>query len=319
VLRQLRPGTAVFEAITVDEATALGSDVRWVDALNATDAEQSDLERVFGSSDFVVRWLHDPSRSPRARVLDGVLTFGVPVPIVDQTAGGAPPTIIVIGTEQRTFTAHDEALERFIDDVARNSGGWIGSEGHTPAMGLIDELIDRYERVVDRIADDQLAHGTELLRFSDGRQSATDVVADSLRTATDISRVQGDVRRVRQALTGLRRLVSERDTSAPVPAGAFDASTHALDALEADIEYLDHRLEVIADARMSILSSRQNETSKKIGAWAGVFAVNAVITGWYGMNIDAGLPGAGSWVPVSVILGAATAALIVLFRRIDWL
>jgi Mg2+ and Co2+ transporter CorA len=241
-----------------------------------------------------------------------MLTLAVPVPMVDQTVGGAPPTIIVIVTEQGTFTAHDGALGLFIDDIARNSSGWIVGEVHGPAMSLIDELIDRYENLVDRIADDQLAHGTELLRLSDGRQSATDVVADSLRVATNISRVQGDVRRLRQALTGLRRLVSGRDASAPVPAGAFDASTHALDALEADIEYLDHRVEAIADARMSTLSSCQNEISKKIGAWAGVFAVSAVITGWYGMNVDGGLPGAGSWVPVTVILGAATAALIVL-------
>jgi Mg2+ and Co2+ transporter CorA len=172
--------------------------------------------------------------------------------------------------------------------------------------------------VVDRIADDQLAHATELLHLSDSRQSAADVVADSLRLATDISRVQGDARRLRQALAGVRLLVSRRDT-APVPASAFDVSTHALDALEADIEELDHRLEVITDARMSILSSRQNEISKKIGAWAGLFAVSAVITGWFGMNIDGGLPGAGSWVPVMVILGAAMIALIVLFRRNDWL
>lgn len=82
MLRQLRPGTAVFEAITIDEATALGSDIRWVDALNATDAEQSDVERVFGFSDAVVRWLHDPIRSPRPRVLDGVLTLAIPVPMV---------------------------------------------------------------------------------------------------------------------------------------------------------------------------------------------------------------------------------------------
>jgi Mg2+ and Co2+ transporter CorA len=69
---------------------------------------------------------------------------------------------------------------------------------------------------------------------------------------------------------------------------------------------------------LNLLSSRQGDINKTIGAWAGVFAVNAVITGWYGMNIK-GLPGAGSWVTVAIVMASVTVALIVLFRRIDWL
>jgi Mg2+ and Co2+ transporter CorA len=81
--------------------------------------------------------------------------------------------------------------------------------------------------------------------------------------------------------------------------------------------YSNHRLELATEARMNLISARQNEISKAIGAWGGVFAVDAVITGWYGMNIG-GLPGSGSWVTAGAVMLVATVALIVLFRRIDW-
>ena len=98
----------------------------------------------------------------------------------------------------------------------------------------------------------------------------------------------------------------------------MNASAAALDGLDADLDSLNHRLELTTDTHLNLLSARQGEINKKIGAWAGVFAVNAVITGWYGMNIR-GLPGAGSWVTVAILMAGVTVVLIVLFRRIHWL
>jgi Mg2+ and Co2+ transporter CorA len=118
-------------------------------------------------------------------------------------------------------------------------------------------------------------------------------------------------------LNGLRRLAPTRTDSA-LRQEAIDARARALTAMESDLDGLDRRLELTTDARMSLISARQNEINKAIGAWGGVFAVNAVITGWYGMNID-GLPGSGSWVTAGSIMAVVTVVLVAWFHRIDWL
>jgi magnesium transporter len=304
VLRQLCSGAAAFEVVAPEELTRYEGAVEWVDALEVGDAELSDLGRALGYADAVVQWLHDPRRSPRPQVVDGALTLILTVPGGEEIYERQEIVVVMTGT--LTFTAHDGRHRSLIDDLGR-----VGGAAPTPVVRLIDAILDRYEGVVDRLAEHHEAHETGALRRAGGSESPTDVVADSLRLARELTRVQRGLRRLRQTLTSLRRMGTDGED-------VLDARSRALEAVESDVDGLSYRLQLATDARLSLLSARQNEISKKIGAWAGVFAVNAVITGWYGMNISP-LPGAGSWVTVAIIMATATVALILLFRRVDWL
>jgi magnesium transporter len=202
-----------------------------------------------------------------------------------------------------------------IADVARRvANGPVPDHALAAALSLIDRTIERYDEVVEVLGASQEVHAADIAD-ADRRSTPKEIVSEGLRLATRISEVQRGVRGLRHALVALRPFSARADD---VTEAAFDSSWRALDALDADLDILSHRLEVTTDAQLSLLSARQAEINKRIGAWAGVFAVNAVITGWYGMNIR-GLPGAGSWVTVAILMAVVSLALIMLLRRIDWL
>ena len=307
MLRLLRAGSCSSGAAT------------WLDAVDPDDDELAAAAEQLACPDVVVRWLRETDRTGRPQEVDDAISFTLPFPeAIGEDATEADPTLAVVVTAHGTLTVHDADLVTTIDLVAQDlTDSDRDRTPIAPVLGLIDEAIDRYETVVDQLAKQQAAHGTEVLRVARGTESPTDIVADSLELATQVDRVSGRLRRLRQVVIGLRRVVAT-DDAPPSIADSLDSGERAVSALQADLGDLSHHLEVMTDARMSLQSSRQSEINKAIGAWAGVFAVNAVITGWYGMNIK-GLPGSGSWVTVAIIMAAATVFLIALFRRNDWL
>lgn len=320
VLHQLSARFTGFEAIATPEVDALASDVRWMDATSPDEGEMTKAARLLGFSPTILEWLNDPNRSPRPRGIDGALTFVLEVPTFD---GSAAPrvgssAIVVAVKALRTFTAHDHACERVIIDAAqRVAGRRPVDEAHSVVLSLVDEIIDCYDEIVSEMGDRQAAHSTVILKTPSRRQSPHDVVAEGLRVATDIGDVQRQLRRLRQTLGALRGLTTDSDASSSL-ADSLDPLIQALDELNVDLDSMNHRLELTTDAQLNLLSWRQGEINKTIGAWAGVFAVNAVITGFYGMNIK-GLPGDKSWVTVAMIMASVSVALIAFFRRIDWL
>jgi Mg2+ and Co2+ transporter CorA len=320
VLRQFSNGADGFSAIASERGELRAGDAHWIDATDPDEAELVGAARLLGLSNAVVAWMQAANASTLAGAVDDALTFVFTAPTVDGADGERPmsTTIVFAMTKHQTFTVHDDIGERVVVDAARRAAGQrLGNEPFVAVLSVITEIVDRYDGVVTELGASQQAHSAEIVGASDGRQSAKDVVAHGLRLAVDIGDHQARLRRLRQTVARLRALTSGLDLSSSV-AGSIDACARALDALDADLDALNHRLEMATDAQLSLLSSRQGEISKTIAAWAGIFAANAVITGWYGMNI-VHLPGSGSWATVAIIMLCVSAALIVQFRRSGWL
>jgi zinc transporter len=309
-LRLLADGHTTFVPVAPEDLATLVRDGAWVDAIGIDDVTLASVAVELGFPEAVIGWLADPARSHRPRVVHGVLTFGV------RSARDDVPTL-VLTSDDRILTVHASADE-LVDRAAAVTGDQRGPGA--PArrvLGLVDELVERYDAAFERMARDHESYESAVLTSSGDEQSAGDVIADGLRLANEINHVQEPLRQLQEITSGLHRLVAMTDESSHASA-AIDVRTQAIAALQSDLDGLSHRLEVATNARMSMISERQTEISKAIGAWGGVFAVNAVITGWYGMNI-ADLPGSGSWVIAGAVMVVATIALVLLFRRVDWL
>jgi Mg2+ and Co2+ transporter CorA len=291
----------------------------WIDAVDPDDDELDTAGEQLALPDAVVQWLRDTNRATRLHELDRTLSFVLPFPDAEATgAANTDSTIIVVMTAHGTLTVHDASLAPTIDAIAdRTNDGDDDRSPLAPTVGLIDEAVNRYEAAIDHLTKVQSAHGTDVLQSARGTEAPSDIIADSLELATSVDRVAGRLRRVRQIVVGLRHAVVSVDAPSSL-VESLDGNERAVSTLQADLGDLTHRLEIMTDARMSLQSSRQSKINKTIGAWGGIFAVNAVITGWYGMNIRH-LPGAGSWVTVAIIMASATAFLAALFRKIDWL
>ena len=75
------------------------------------------------------------------------------------------------------------------------------------------------------------------------------------------------------------------------------------------------------EANLSLISVGQNESMKKLAAWAAILAVPTMIAGVYGMNFQY-MPELG-WrlgypVAMGVMLGVC-GILYLHFKRVDWL
>ena len=306
VVRQLGDGTTV--SLQLD----------WIDAIGGDDAETSTVARSLGVPESAIRWLDDDDRQLGPRADHGVLHFGVTSRSDASTARRSNDfTTLVVVWGERTLTVH-EADDSLVDAaVARLAGEPAPGRWMSVVFALVDELLERYERLVEQLGRDHEDHAVAVVGRSSSVQSSEEVVADGLRLARGIADAQRNLRRVDSVLNGLRLVVTSSDDADAV-AAAIGARMPEITALQSDLDSLDRHLELTTNARMSLISARQNEINKAIGAWGGVFAVNAVITGWYGMNID-GLPGSGSWLIASAVMVVVTIAMILLFRRIDWL
>jgi Mg2+ and Co2+ transporter CorA len=316
VLRQLSTTAAGLDAVVMPERGALPLDVSWVDASGADDGELDAAARLCGLSEAVAHWLRTPGDSTRPRAIDGALVFALPLPLADADGvANNTQAITVATTGERAVTAHSGAADGVIAAASeRFAASAEPRDALVAVLSLIDEITDRYDDAVDILAQNLEVHvGTVV----DARHAVTpnDVVTESLRLATSISRLQRDVRRLRQIVLRMQSFVPRAGNHG---SSAADATMAAVDGLGADLDSLDDRLELATDTQLNLLSARQGEINKRIGAWGGVFAVNAAITGWYGMNIG-GLPGAGSWVTVAILMASVTVALILLFRRVHWL
>lgn len=317
VLRQLSTTAAGLDPVVMPERGALPVATPWIDASDADDAELSSVARLLGFSEAVADWLRDPNRPARPRVIDDAVALVLAVPVSD---GASPATmslveIAVAVTEQRACTTHAADADDVVADAAcRVTAGPARQDALAPVGALLEGAIDRYDEIVAALGESQEAHSTSIAD-ADHTTTPTHVVTDGLRLATRIGVVQRQVRRLRQTVIRLRLLLAGLDDTLVAP---LDSSWRALDAIDADLDSLSHRLELTTNTQLNLLSARQGEINKAIGAWGGVFAVNAVITGWYGMNIG-GLPGAGSWVTVAILMVSVSLALILVLRRIHWL
>src|SRR5262249_12659762 len=87
------------------------------------------------------------------------------------------------------------------------------------------------------------------------------------------------------------------------------------------IDNLRELLTSALEANFSLISMRQNEIMKTLGAWAAILAVPTMIAGVYGMNFH--------WMPeldwslgypmALGVMGTACAGLYYRFKRLGWL
>jgi len=108
-----------------------------------------------------------------------------------------------------------------------------------------------------------------------------------------------------------------------VPEGLYpyfqDVYDHMIRISESS-DSLRDLVNTIVETNLSLRDYRQNLVVKRVGSWAAIISVPAVITGYYGMNVP--FPGSGTWVGVvgsAALIAISSIGLYLVFRRRDWL
>jgi len=144
---------------------------------------------------------------------------------------------------------------------------------------------------------------------------------------TPVQRIYALKREIAEARRGLVPLGAELPELVTDPAGT--AGTDAwVRRLETAVDRLDRRLkdhdELCADmlsAHLALVSVRQNDTVRRISAWAAILAVPTLIASIYGMNFQHMPELSTPWgYPLTLVAMAALSVLLHrLFRRSGWL
>jgi magnesium transporter len=96
--------------------------------------------------------------------------------------------------------------------------------------------------------------------------------------------------------------------------------TRQLDRIDEEIASIRALSSDVNDQIWSMRDYHQELIAKKVSGWAAIFAVPAILTGWFGMNVP--YPGSGQGWGVALMMAllvAGTGALYLGFRRNGWI
>jgi len=184
----------------------------------------------------------------------------------------------------------------------------------TVLHGILDVVVDGYDAVVNELGID--------IEQVEERVFSPDLTDDSA-SIYKLKRENLEVRRALDPLLPLAdRLLNAADVEVPDPLLPYfrDLGDHLLRIGEASGQY-DSLLSAALEASRSRQAMQQNSDTRKISAWAAIFAVPTAIAGVYGMNFD-NMPELNweyGYYVVLAIMGTACILMYRAFKNSGWL
>lgn len=180
---------------------------------------------------------------------------------------------------------------------------------------LIDVVVDDYQEIADRLEDEM--------------EGLEEIVL-----ATPDAPIQRQLYELKQRVARLRRYVLpgarlldwivDPDTKKPFSEQTADLFRDVHDHITRigeQVRNVDDLTQAILDLTRAEHAQALNETSKKLSAWAAIFAVGTLIAGIYGMNFQL-IPDEQSLTGFLFAIGLTlicSVALYINFKKRDWL
>ena len=306
----------VDDVTKVSDLRASGNNLLWAEA-DVTDLEEPDIQLIAEEFDLhplaVEDAIHARQR-PKLERYDNHL-FVVMHELEENDGQLEPVQIGCFIGEGYVLTLHagaertiEAAKERWATETHEQRPSFLL---HT----LLDVVVDDYQRLADDLEDE--VEGLEEITL-----------------ATPHAPIQRQLYSVKQRIARLRRFavpaarVLERTTQDGDRALFAEETTH----LFRDVH--DHLLRIgdqvrsiddLSDAVLDLVRNEQafklNENSRKLSAWAAIFAVLTLIAGVYGMNFEL-IPNENSiegfWFAL-VLMVASAGGMYLFFKRRGWL
>jgi magnesium transporter len=235
-------------------------------------------------------------------LLDGEMVVGE----VDVFAG--PTYVLSVRTRAtKGFVSVRERAQRE-PDLLRLGAGYV-------LYALMDAVVDRYFPVVDALQDELEATEERIFTGAPSRASV-EALYDLKRKATTLQHV------ARPLLEATGKLYGGRVPQ--VCAGVQDYYRDVYDHLQRINQAIDGLRDTLSAAvavNLSLISLQENETTKRLAAYAALIAIPTLVAGIYGMNFQH-MPEI-TWVhgyPLALgIMAAVDLYLFFRFRKAGWL
>jgi magnesium transporter len=288
----------------------------WVALRDATDVELAEMQQEFDLHPLAVEDAHQGHQRPKVEEYGDSLFVVLQTiePDVDDLRVGEVDIFVgpnyvlsVRNRSERGFADVRARCERE-PDLLRHGSGYV-------LYALVDAVVDRYFPVIDTL-ETELEHVEERI-FTGGAVRA------------QVESLYG----IKQKLITLKHAVdplleaSSKLHGGRVPqicAGLGDYFRDVYDHLARLNQSIDSIREMITTAlsvHLSLSTMQENETTKRLAAYAALLAVPTMIAGLYGMNFE-NMPelrwSLGYPVALAIMVGIDL-CLFFRFRRIGWL
>lgn len=288
----------------------------WVALADATDAELDQAQREFGLHRLAVEDARHGHQRPKIEEYGDQL-FAV-MHLVEPVSGeislgevnvfvGTNFVLSVRNRSHKGFLGVRERAERE-PELLRHGSSYV-------FYALMDAVVDRYFPVLDQLE-------TEL-------EAIEEQIFEKGAARGNVQRLYELKRRVtllRHAVAPLLEAVGKLH-GGRVPALCASTQDYFRDVadhlarINSSIDGIRDTIGIAIQVNLSMVTIEESETTKRLAAWAGIFAVATAFAGIWGMNFD-GMPELHWRWGYPLALGVIAAACVLLwrrFRRAGWL
>lgn len=300
----------------------IGSTVRrpdafvWVALLDPTDAELKKMQQEFGLHELAVEDARHGHQRPKIEEYGDTVFVVLQLLAMEQGELHTGEVAIFVGPNfvlsvrsgsQQHFLGVRERCERE-PQLLRHGAGFV-------FYALMDAVVDRYFPLLDAIETELDAIETQIFLPGAGRLNVERLYALK-RRATVLRHAVAPLLEVAGKLHGGR-----------VPAVCTGTQEYFRDIhdhlarINSAIDAIRETIGTAIQVNLSMVTIEESETTKRLAAWAAIFAVSTALAGIWGMNFENMPELKWAW-GYPMALGAITSAAAVLwwrFRRAGWL
>jgi len=282
----------------------------WVALSEATAEEMADLQREFGLHDLAVEDVLHRDQRPKIEEYDAslfVVLHAVDCAGADVRVGevnifvGADFVLSVRSGSQHSLRAVRSRAEQE-PELLRHGPGYV-------FYALTDAIVDLYFPVVETLEHELEA--IEAVMFSTGG------ARENIRK---LYHLKQQVEKLRHSVAPLTDALGKLFSSARVPAVVSRTSKYFRDvhdhlqSITGAIDALRDTIATAIHANLAMVTIEQSEVSKRLTAWAAIFAAVTALAGIWGMNF-AHMPELGWTLGYPAALGAMLVVALALYRR----
>lgn len=291
----------------------------WVDVRAYSSDDIEELARLFGLHPLAVESCLDEFRRPHLYEFSDHLYVNLTT--VSQKGrsvhGLKPSELHLFAGERFVITAVKEEASDAVDNALKEylAAPSLSERGTIYAVYLLaEDLVETYFPIVEQLDDEADHLEDEMLERADRR---------SLRKLTNLKRRGFDLRKLLGPQRDVFNELARRDfhfmhgEEKVFFQDVYNRMIRLFDMMDTVREILSGNLDIY----LSTVSNRLNEVVKVLTVAATVLMTLALITGFYGMNLN-NMPWAdhpnGVWY-ITLIMAGIAAGMLWLFRKIDWL
>ncbi|MDQ3288611.1 MAG: magnesium/cobalt transporter CorA [Pseudomonadota bacterium] len=303
---------AISDALAIDDGSFV-----WVGLYEPAEELLDVLQEEFDLHDLAVEDAHNAHQRPKletygnslfiavhtAQTVDNVIRFGETHLFV-----GPRYLVTVRHGASRSYAAARTRIEREPDLLQHGSSAAL--------YAVLDMVVDDYMPIVDEFS--QALNALEHSIFAEEFDKAT--VHKLYNLKRELTRLRMAIAPLQDIVGHLARSRTNSIIGEEIQLYFRDVLDHAVRINEAT-DTLREMLTAAVSVNLSLVTVRQGEIVKRLGAWAALLAAPTLIASWYGMNFQHMPELEGRWSYPVLLVGVAGVCLMLyrMFKRARWL